>query len=98
MNPDGTCAEGALAPDCCECDTTGNATHAFYKTPSGECKRECWLKSVTTKDLYHSSYTELLQLSARTTVLQMLVLDVVHVRLDLCLHLSVVSVNLVVKK
>ena len=40
LNPDGTCAEGALEPDCCECDTTGNETHAFYKTPSGECKRE----------------------------------------------------------
>ena len=94
-----TCLAGFTgAPECCECDTTGNATYAFYKTPNGECKREC-LAQMTAKDLYHdSSYTELLQLSARTTVLQVLVLDVIHVRLGLCLHLSVASVSLVVKK
>ena len=40
LNPDGSCKEGALPEDCCECDTTGNATHAFYKTQSGECKRK----------------------------------------------------------
>jgi hypothetical protein len=40
LKPDGTCAEGALAPDCCECDTTGNATHAFYKNENDECIRK----------------------------------------------------------
>ena len=40
MKPDGTCAEGALEPDCCECDTTGNATHAFYKNENDECIRK----------------------------------------------------------
>ena len=38
--PDGTCAEGALEPDCCECDTIGNATHAFYKNENDECIRK----------------------------------------------------------
>ena len=40
LKPDGTCAEGALEPDCCECDTTGNATHAFYKNENDECIRK----------------------------------------------------------
>lgn len=35
------CKEGSLLLDCCECDTEGNETHAFYKTKSGECKRKC---------------------------------------------------------
>ena len=40
----GTCQEGALEPDCCECDTIGNATHAFYKTRCGDCLREFFNK------------------------------------------------------
>ena len=40
LKPDGTCAEGTLEPDCCECDTTGNATHAFYKNENDECLRK----------------------------------------------------------
>ena len=29
LKPDGTCAEGALEPDCCsKCNTTGNDTQA----------------------------------------------------------------------
>ena len=35
------CDVGYVAePECCDCDTTGNDTHAFYKTSTGECKRE----------------------------------------------------------
>ena len=40
VNLDGSCKEGTSGEDCCECDTTGNKTHAFYKTPGGECKRK----------------------------------------------------------
>ena len=35
-----TCNPGYISPpECCDCDTVGNATHAFYKTPTNECLR-----------------------------------------------------------
>ena len=45
LKPDGTCAEGALEPDCCECNTTGNATHAFYKNKDDKCIRKYFFDS-----------------------------------------------------
>ena len=67
LNPDGTCAEGALEPDCCECDTDRNAIHTFYKTASGECIRKY------SDSVIHSMNViillQLLQHSVRATVL-----------------------------
>ena len=39
IDDDGNCKEGYLPEDCCNCDTTGNATHAFYED-NGECIRK----------------------------------------------------------
>ena len=36
----GNCKEGYLAPDCCNCDPTGNDTHAFYEDDNGQCIRK----------------------------------------------------------
>ena len=27
-------------PECCDCDTTGNETHAFYRAADGRCLRK----------------------------------------------------------
>ena len=36
----GTCADGYIEVDCCDCDTTGNDTVAFYKDDQGKCRRK----------------------------------------------------------
>ena len=40
FDPNGDCKEGYLAPDCCNCDPTGNDTHAFYEDDNGQCIRK----------------------------------------------------------
>ena len=36
-----TCKAGYVdEPECCDCDTQGNSTHAYYRTDSDECKRK----------------------------------------------------------
>ena len=36
-----TCKDGYVdEPECCDCDTEGNSTHAYYRTDTGECKRK----------------------------------------------------------
>ena len=36
-----SCQVGYISePKCCNCDTIGNETHAFYKTPDGKCLRK----------------------------------------------------------
>ena len=39
------------APVCCDCDTIGNETHAFYRTPDGKCLRKLCLNGIGNKDL-----------------------------------------------
>ena len=92
-----TCKTGYISePECCECDTTGNATHAFYKTPSEECKRKC--NTFLTIDLDYNTIVTLLQLSARITVLKLVAVGVLDAGLDLSLCLNVVGVETVLKK
>ena len=43
-------------PECCDCDTTGNATHAFYRTTTGECKRKFWVISLQQCKIVNTDY------------------------------------------
>ena len=39
-----SCIVGYVSvPECCDCDTIGNETHAFYRTPDGKCLRKLCL-------------------------------------------------------
>ena len=36
-------------PECCDCDTIGNESHAFYRTSDGRCLRKLCL--IVNKDV-----------------------------------------------